>query len=194
MPAEATGGGGGNVASAVVSGAIASGQQREANAQNRAEARRNREFQERMSNTAYQRSVKDMRLAGINPMLAAKAGGASSPAGAQANMQSGAKDAISAAVAASQLKANLRLTNAQAELTSANAVGSQQNNRIRGVVPAAMEAMNLTKAVKWAGKGVTNFGSYLGDTAANAKEVIDKNIPYYDFTGPKWNPPKKANK
>lgn len=46
------------------------------------EAQKNREWQEYMSNTSYQRAVKDMMAAGINPILAYSQGGASTPSGA----------------------------------------------------------------------------------------------------------------
>lgn len=48
------------------------------------QAKINREWQENMSNTAYQRAVKDMKEAGLNPALMYQSGiqGASTPSGA----------------------------------------------------------------------------------------------------------------
>lgn len=60
---------------------------RAANRANAAEAEKNRQFQKEMRDSAFQSQIRDMRLAGINPILSAKLGGAAQPAGAQATMQ-----------------------------------------------------------------------------------------------------------
>lgn len=66
-------------------------QQSAQNEFNAAEALKARDFEERMSNTAYQRAVHDMKTAGINPVLAYSSGasGASTPSGSAASSGSG---------------------------------------------------------------------------------------------------------
>lgn len=67
------------------------------NRASRDEAKRQMEFQERMSSSAHQREVADLRAAGLNPMLSAKFGGASSPGGAMAQVQDVLSPAVSSA-------------------------------------------------------------------------------------------------
>jgi len=93
---------------------------KEQNKANQAIAASQMAFQERMSGTAYQRAVKDMRLAGINPMLAYSKGGATTPGGAglpMVNTMDGVGKAVSSALQLRRLNAETTKIEADTGLT-----------------------------------------------------------------------------
>lgn len=99
----------------------------ETNAVNVAQAQLNRDFQERMSSTAYQRAVQDMKSAGLNPMLAYSQGGASSPSGSLAAPQQSARvAAVNAAASAAQAVQQVQKTQAETENVKADTSLKQQ--------------------------------------------------------------------
>lgn len=103
--------------------------QNSANSANNVQSQRQMDFQEHMSNTAYQRAMGDMRAAGLNPMLAYSQGGASSPGGSQAHMEApniGApiQGAIGSAIDAVRLKKEIESTESQIQLQKAQSLAT----------------------------------------------------------------------
>lgn len=75
-------------------------------------AREQMDFQREMSNTAHQRQVTDLKKAGLNPILSAKLGGASSPAGAMPNIVNEMAPLQNAAQSMSEKMYNFRVQDA----------------------------------------------------------------------------------
>lgn len=151
---------------------------------NSAQAAEQRKFEEGLSSTSYQRAVKDMKKAGLNPMMIYGGGGsgASTPSGASASappvvpdvsgIERGVSSGVQAAMASKRLKKDIEVMSQSVKKMGVEMLLSKELKETE----RTKQALNRTGAMLNSAKRVTEGylqRKYSSDTGHMGKTIAD---------------------
>jgi hypothetical protein len=134
-------------------------------------AKKQMAFQERMSSTAHQREVKDLRAAGLNPILSAGGQGASVPSGAQPTIENPAAPVTSTVLQAKQLKQQDKAIEAEITKKQLENVKTAEEIKNIGIIRKQLQSESRSRAE--IGKAKADIGIAAQKMASGVRQTAD---------------------
>lgn len=189
----------GAIAGAAIGGLMSYAGTQSTNSANKAMAQAQMDFQREMRDTQYQAAMEDMRKAGLNPILAYKAGGAGTPSGTSAIMQNSVAAGVDAFNSVTNSAGALKkmdpetalvqqkidesnsqtaLNDEQQKVTAVEIKNRQQQRKVIEAQAAVARQQELGLRLDNSAKGLELSVQAMGQKALLNRQRIESDSPY----------------